>query len=172
MLLLFRFLFTIFKARFRSRIGPLDESVVRFTALPHDCDLNFHLNAGRFGSFMDIARVELIGRMHILRRLLMRGWRPIVGGILVRYRRSILPFERFTIRSRVIGWNEKWFYIEHIVENNRGETAAVAHARTLLRSKDRNIAPRELIELMGLEGMQSPVLPEFVHLWTRAEDAR
>jgi len=52
-LLIFRFLLTMMKARFRSRIGPLDESVVRFTALPHDCDLNFHLNAGRYVSFME-----------------------------------------------------------------------------------------------------------------------
>ncbi len=73
MLLLVRFLFTMFKSRFRSRIGPLEESTVRFTALPHDCDLNFHLNAGRFVSFMDIGRIELIGRMRFMGTMLKRG---------------------------------------------------------------------------------------------------
>ena len=128
MLLLFRFVFTLLRSRFRSRIGPLDESVVRFTALPHDCDLNFHLNAGRYVSFMDISRVELIGRMRLLGKMLRRGWRPVIGGAVVRYRRSVQPFERFDIRSRVVGWDEKWIYVEHILEVARHLLRGRPHA--------------------------------------------
>src|SRR5690348_15472216 len=98
MILLFRFLWTILKARFRSRIGPLDPSTVHFTVLPHDCDLNIHLNAGRFLSFMDISRVELLARMRVLRPVLKRGWRPVVGGAVIRYRKSVEPFERFSVQ--------------------------------------------------------------------------
>lgn len=172
MTLLFRFLFTVLKGRFRSRIGPLDSSVVRFTVLPHDCDLNIHLNAGRFLSFMDIGRIELLMRMRIFRRVIQRGWRPVVGGAVIRFRRSIEPFERFTVQSRVLGWDEKWFYIEHNVNRHDGSLAATAYARTLLRKKDGTVHPRELIELMGLPSLESPPLPSFVEDWRRAEDAR
>src|SRR5688572_28766031 len=110
MLLLFRFLITSLRSVFRARIGALDESVVRFTALPHDCDLNFHLNAGRFLSFMDVARMDLLGRTRLLGKLLRRRWRPLMGGATVRYRRSVLPLQRFDVRSRVLGWDAKWFY--------------------------------------------------------------
>src|SRR5690242_4773450 len=169
MILLFRFLWTIFKARFRSRIGPLDPSVVRFTVLPHDCDLNIHLNAGRFLSFMDIARIELIARMRALRPAIKRGWRPVVGGASIRYRRSVQPFERFTIQSRTVGWDEKWFYIEHILNRADGSMAAHAYARVTLRSKEGTVPPRDFIALMGIEGIQSPTLPAFVDEWRRAE---
>ena len=172
MILLFRFLLTVFKARFRSKIGPLDSSVIRFTVLPHDCDLNIHLNAGRFLSFMDIARIELLARMRIFRSVLKRGWRPVVGGAVIRYRRSVQPFERFTIESRTLGWDEKWFYIEHILNRADGSMAATAHTRVLLRKKDGTVPPRELIELMGLDGIESPVLPAFVQQWRDAEDQR
>jgi len=172
MILFFRCIFTLFRSGFRSKIGPLDPSTVRFTVLPHDCDLNMHLNAGRFISFMDIARVELLGRMRVLRKALKRGWRPIVGGGVVRYRRSVLPFEKFSIHSRVVGWDDKWFYIEHIVENAKGEVAAVGHFRTLLRKKGGNVAPHELVDLVGLPGIESPALPQFVIDWRDAEDAR
>lgn len=171
MLLLFRFLLTIFRSRFRSRIGPLDESVTRFTALPTDCDLNFHLNAGRFVSFMDIARVELIGRLRILRKMLKRGWRPVMGGCVVRYRRSVLPFERFEIRTRVIGWDEKWFYIEHVVEKN-GTFCAIGHMRTVILGKSGTVPPRDVIALMNIGELASPPLPEFVANWRDAEDRR
>lgn len=173
MVLLFRFLWTIFKARFRSRIGPLDSSVVRFTVLPHDCDLNFHLNAGRFLSFMDIARIELIARMRVFRKVIQRGWRPVVGGAVIRYRRSVQPFERFTVQSRTVGWDEKWFYVEHILNRADGSMAATAYTRVLLRKKDGTVPPRDFMELMGLDAnLQSPPLPPFVDDWRRAEDAR
>ncbi|HYC59533.1 MAG TPA: thioesterase family protein [Thermoanaerobaculia bacterium] len=172
MLLLIRFIATMIKARFRSRIGPLDESVVRFTALPHDCDLNFHLNAGRFVSFMDIARLELIGRTRLIGPMLRRGWRPVMGGAVVRFRREVKPFERFDIRSRVIGWDEKWIYVEHVVEKN-GTFCAIGHMRTVIRAKDRNgnVPPSEVLAVLK-QDIASPDLPEFVARWRDAEDAR
>jgi acyl-CoA thioesterase FadM len=151
MLLLFRFLLIMFASIFRPRIEPLGESVVTFTALPHDCDLNIHLNAGRYLSFMDIARVDLIGRTGLLRRLLKKGWRPIMGGCEVLYRREIKPFERFRIRSRVTGWDEKWFYLEHIVEKGEDTFCASAKVRTLIRGKGVNIPPQDVLALVGYE---------------------
>jgi acyl-CoA thioesterase FadM len=170
MLLIFRFLFTLFKSRFRSRIGPLEESVTRFTALPHDCDLNFHLNAGRYVSFMDVARIELIGRVRFLGTMLRRGWRPIAGGAVLRFRRSVLPFQRFDIRTRVVGWDEKWIYVEHIVEVN-GEFCAIGYMRTVIRSKNGTIPPSEVLAAMNMT-LASPPLPEFVAKWRAAEDER
>ncbi len=151
--------------------SPLDASVVRFTVLPQDCDLNLHLNAGRFVSFMDVARIELVGRLGLLARLLKRGWRPIMGGCVVRYRKSILPFERFDVRSRVIGWDDKWFYVEHVVEK-KGEFCAIGHMRTLIRGANGTIPPHEVLALLELENMESPALPEFVLEWRELEDRR
>jgi acyl-CoA thioesterase FadM len=172
MLLLARFLIVIFATAFRRRIGPLEASTVRFTVLPNDCDLNFHLNAGRFVSFMDIARVELIGRVGVLRRVLKKGWRPVVGGLVIRYRRSVLPFERFSVTSRVLGWDEKWFYIEHVLNRHDGSLAAIGHSRTLFRTKTGPVPPRELLALLHLEDAPPPALPDFVVQWRDAEDAR
>lgn len=158
-------------SRFRRRIGPLDEATLRFTVLPNDCDLNVHLNAGRFISFMDVARVELLGRMRMFRAILNRGWRPINGGMIIRYRRSLLPFERFDVRSRVIGWDEKWIYFEHVVERN-GEVCATANARGLFRHGKRSVPPTEAAALLGISDPNSPALPEHVERWRAAEDAR
>ncbi len=160
MLLLFRFLVTILSSGFRRRVAPLESATVYFRAWPHDCDLNFHLNAGRYVSFMDIARVELIARMRILRRALKRGWRPVVGGATVTYRRSVMPFERFSVTSRVAAWDEKWFYIEHLVHKQDGTLAATGVMRTLLRGPDGNVPPRELLALLGMEDVPSPEVPK------------
>jgi len=158
MLLLFRFLLVTLRSIFRSRIEPLGESVVSFTVLPHDCDLNIHLNAGRYLSFMDIARMDLITRTGLMRRMVKKGWRPIMGGCTVLYRREIKPFERFRVRSRVVGWDEKWFYLEHVVEKGADTFCAKATVRTLVRGKGGNITPREVLALVGAGDLQSPEL--------------
>ena len=159
-------------ARFRRRIDPLGEARVRFTVLPHDCDLNFHLNAGRYVSFMDVARMDLIGRVRLLGPLLRRGWRPVMGGCIIRFRRSVMPFERFSIRSRLVGWDEKWFYIEHIVENKDDAFCAAGHVRTLIRGKSGNVAPSDVFALLDIKDTTSPPLPDFVANWRELEENR
>lgn len=171
MLLLVRFVLLMLSGRFRPRLGPLESSVVRCTVLPNDCDLNLHLNAGRFVSFMDIARIELLVRMRVLSRLVMRGWRPVMGGCTIRFRRSILPFERFDIRTRVLGWDDKWFYLEHVVER-QGNHCATGIARVLMRRRGGNVAPSEFLELLHARELASPPLPAFVTAWIDAENAR
>lgn len=171
MLLLFRFVFTILTSRLRRRIPPLGEATVRFTVLPQDCDLNLHLNAGRFLSFMDVARVELLARMRALSKLLRKGWRPVMGGCVMRYRRSVMPFERFDVRSRVIGWDDKWFYLEHIVEKD-GVFCAAGHIRMLIRGREGNIPTRDVLALVSNEPLAQPPLPDFVAKWRELEDAR
>lgn len=170
MLLLFRFLLAMIVGHFRPRIGVLDWSVARFTALPHDCDLNFHLNAGRYISFMDVARMELLARSRVMAALLQKSWRPVMGGIVVRYRRSILPFRRFQVRSRLAAWDDKWFYLEHIVEKD-GLLCAHAFARSLVRGPDGNIPPADVIALTG-EVPPVPAMPEFLVRWLEAEESR
>ena len=171
MLLLVRFLLCIGGSFFRRRIGVTDASVVRFTVLPQDCDLNVHLNSGRFISFSDVARVELLGRMRLIAPILRRGWRPVLGGIVVRYRRSIGPLQRFTITSRLVAWDAKWFYVEHVIESG-GKLCAIAHARTAFRSREATLTTRDLLGLAKMEDLESPPLPELVARWIAAEDAR
>jgi acyl-CoA thioesterase FadM len=156
MLLFFRFALILLQGLFRRRIGPLDAALVRFTALPHDCDLNFHLNGGRYLSFMDISRVEMLARMGAFRRLIRRGWRPIMGGCTIRFRRSVLPFERFSVESRILAWDEKWFYVEQLVRRHDGSVSATGTARMIVKGRDGTIPMSDVLELFGLGGMASP----------------
>lgn len=181
MLLFFRFLIATILGALRPRIDVLGTAVTRFTALPTDCDLNFHLNAGRFISFMDVARMDFLTRTRLIGPLLRQRWRPLMGGIVVRYRRSILPLRRFEIRSRIVGWDEKWFYVEHMVVKKGlkkkgirdGALCAHAYVRTLVQKRaGGNATPREVLALAGREEVPSPPLPEFVVAWRDAEDRR
>ncbi|HEX9986108.1 MAG TPA: thioesterase family protein [Thermoanaerobaculia bacterium] len=172
MVLVFRFLFSLVRALFRARVGVHDESVLKFVCMPTDCDLNLHMNAGRYVSFMDLGRVEFIGRSGALLGLARRKWRPIAGGSMLSYRRSVLPFERFTLRSRILCWDEKWFYFEHVIENARGEFCASGVMRALLRGPGASIPTRDVLAVIGIEDQPSPPMPPFVAKWIEAEALR
>lgn len=164
MVLFLRLFTAIITGLFKRRIHPLDQAVLRMRAWPNDLDLNFHVNSGRYISFMDIGRVDLLTRMKILRKVLKLGWRPMVGNTMIAYRKSVLPFEKFTVRSRIVCWDEKWFYFEHIVEKAGGQTAAIANVRGLLRGREGNIPPSSLVLLAGHD-MASPAMPEQIARW-------
>jgi acyl-CoA thioesterase FadM len=169
MILLLRLLTTLVTGQFKRRIDPLGWARLVMRVWPNDCDLNFHMNSGRYVSFFDLGRIDLLIRMKIFRQVLKLGWRPLVGGAIMRYRRSLLPFERFQLRSRVLGWDEKWFYFEHRIERMNGEYCAIAYVRGLLRGPDGNVPPSELVALAGRAGLPSPPLPPTIAQWTEAE---
>ena len=159
MVLLLRFIKAVALSRLQRRIGPLDQASITMRAWPNDIDLNMHVTGSRYLGFMDVGRIALLARMRLLRATWKRGWRPIQGAASITFRKSILPFEKFIVRSRVVCWDEKWFYFEHIVEKTSGEVAAVANVRGLFRGPDGNVPPGAFAELAG-QHIDSPSMPE------------
>ena len=168
MVVFFRLFWAIIRARFKPKIDVLDESAVTMRVWPNDLDLNVHMNSGRYVSMMDIGRVEILARMRLLRKAFALGWRPIAGATTIRYRRSLLPFERFTVRTRILCWDEKWFYFRHVIER-RGEVAAVAYVRGLIRGREGNVAPAQLLALAGKADLPSPPVPDDLARWLAVE---
>ena len=103
MLLLIRFLRVAIMGFLSRTQDILGESVLTFRVMPNDIDLNFHLNDGRYLSFTGLGRAHLLARTGVLRKALRRKWAPVVAGAMIRYRREIRPFAKFTLRSRIRG---------------------------------------------------------------------
>ena len=172
MVVLLRLIKALLTSRLRPRIEPLGSSVLRMRVWPNDLDLNMHANSGRYLSFMDLGRVDLLVRMRIFRKVVRLGWRPINGGTMISYRKSLMPWERFTVRTRIVCWDEKWLYFEHVIEKSSGEVAAIANARGLLRGRDGNVKPEALLAIAGAAGMASPPMPAHIEKWREAESLR
>ena len=168
MIVLLRLVWALIRSQFKRKLDLLDESAVTMRVWPNDLDLNVHMNSGRYLSMMDIGRVEILGRTRLLRKVFGRGWRPIAAAATIRYRRSLLPFQRFTVRSRVVCWDDKWLYFRHAIET-RGELCAIGYVRGLLRGKEGNVAPAQILELAGKGGTPSPPMPDEIAQWASAE---
>lgn len=158
--LLFRFLWYTVRSLFRSRIGLLEVSRIPLRILPNDLDLNFHMNNGRYLSIMDLGRMDWLGRCGLMKPAWGRRWFPVVGSVTIRFSRPLNSFQSYVLTTRVLCWDEKWFYMEQRFELP-GKTAAVAVIKGLFRGPGGNVTPAEVLRAMGSD-LVSPPIPESV----------
>ena len=161
--LFFRVLLLVLKNLFRRRIDVQGESVITLRVWPTDMDLNFHLNDGRYVSLTGLGRIDLLSRTGLLRKAMQRRWYPVVGATMIRYRREIKAFEKFSMHSRIVGWDDKWCYFEHRFEKG-GTVAALAYARGVMRTREGSVPSSDVLALIGIT-TPSPPLPEAVQHW-------
>ena len=115
-----RILMAIVRALLRSRTTPLDESVLRLRVWPHEADWAYVHQAIYF-LYMELGRWDLAIRSGLVRWMLRQRCAGIIGAQVIRYRRSLRRFQAFEVRTRVVGWDEKWFYFEQRLESNDQE---------------------------------------------------
>jgi acyl-CoA thioesterase FadM len=166
--LVLRLFYVALAALGRPRLQPLDLSVVTFRVLPNDLDVNFHMNNGRYLTLMDLGRLDLLLRLGIVRELRRRRWNPMVASLTIRYRRSLAPMRKYELRTRLLGWDERWLFLEQRFTRG-GELMAVAVVKALFVGPTGRVPPRELIEVTGLV-IESPPIPEAVRRWEAAEE--
>lgn len=92
-------------------LGLLDQCPTTFIVNPMDMDLNFHMNNGRYLSVMDLARTDLMIKSKTFLPLFSKGYYPVVVSQSIRFRRSLNFLDRFEVRSKMEGWNDRDFYV-------------------------------------------------------------
>jgi acyl-CoA thioesterase FadM len=146
-----------------TQLGILDEDRLRMRVWPNDIDFNLHLNNARYLSMMDYGRIHLLARTRILNRIISSRWIPLVGAVWMTYRRSLPLFARFSLVSRMVCWDERWFYIEQTFTGSEG-LAAVGWVKGLLRSPEGNVEPQKVLDAVS-PGAVSPPMPESITTW-------
>jgi acyl-CoA thioesterase FadM len=165
--LLIRLFTIVIQSFIRKKLHPLSESVVHLRVWPNDLDLNMHLNNGRFLTIMDLGRLDLLLRAELLTHLVAHRWQPLVGAVNIRYRQSLPPFAKFKLKTKIVAWDEKWFYIEQRFER-KNRLIATAHVKALFRSPKGNVRPEEVFGLLKMN-IDPPTIPASVQKWIDTE---
>lgn len=145
------------------RMGVLDEDVLEMRVWPTDIDINLHMNNARYLSVMDYARTHLLARTRVLEHILRSRWQPLVGAAWVTYRRPLPLFTTYTLTSRVVCWDERWFYIEQVFTSRVG-LAAAGWIKGALRTRSGVVDPQSVIDGVA-PGLVSPPMPEMIVEW-------
>lgn len=144
--------------------------VTQVTCMPWDIDVFMEMNNGRVLTLLDLGRFLLFHRMGVTGEMKKRGWYGTIAGTAIRYRRRITLFQRLEMRTRVIGWDDRFTYVEQSLW--RGDDCC-AHAvlRTALTTGKGIVPPTEFARAIDIPE-ESPVLPLWVQRWSEAEKDR
>ena len=167
---LIRFAKEMIKFRNAPKLGPLDSHISTHMCWPWDLDPWIELNNGRTLTLYDLGRLPLAVRTGLVTVLREKGWGLTVAGNTTRYRRRIRAFDRFTMVSRMIGWDHRFFYIEQSMWR-KGECANQMLLRMACTGPNGIVVPEEVLAAFGTD-LASPELPDWVAAWIAADGLR
>lgn len=161
----FRMLRIFLISKSAKNISILDESRITFRVWPLDCDINFHMNNGRYLTLMDLGRTYFMAQLNMLWKLPKKKWFPVVGAVEIMYYLSLNPFQKFEIVSRVLTWDDKWIFLEQRFEV-KGKVFAVARLRALFIGAEGRISTVEVIRLI-MDSIPEPPVHEVTSFWPK-----
>lgn len=158
----------IFARALTTRLDPaLRSSTIAMRVWPNDLDTNAHMNNGRYLTLMDLGRFDLMTQCGLVRVVLKQRWFPVAGGVMIRFERPLHLFEKITLKSSIISWDEQWLYFNHDIFSGQ-QRAARAFARCLFRTRGRSIPTTELMRHVRYEG-KAPSSHESILRWIEAD---
>ncbi|KAI7809959.1 hypothetical protein IRJ41_020200, partial [Triplophysa rosa] len=137
------------------------EQTVSGWVLLRDVDL-CHMNNARYLRECDFARFSLYTRNGVFKAIRALGANMVVGATTIRYRRPLCVGEAFELRSRIVTWDDKSFYVEQrFVSSKDGMVSAVMYCKqNVLRS-----SPDKILQHLCKRKVEVPEFPEDLQHW-------
>jgi acyl-CoA thioesterase FadM len=154
-------------ARHKPPIRLGDTIEMRLRVWPNDIDIIGHMNNGRYMTIIDLALVEYFTRCGILKVLVRKRWRPMLGGSMISFRRGLKPFHRYTLRFTIMCWDERWNYVRFDFLRD-GKAMAVGHAKGAFVGAAGIVDTAETHAAFGIDEA-SPAIPASIAAWIEAD---
>ncbi|XP_064405566.1 protein THEM6-like [Halichondria panicea] len=132
--------------------------------LPSDIDMWWHMNNSKYLREMDFGRIKFFSDKDVRTILSRLKGRLALSAISIRYRRSLLLWQRFTIETKILCWKNDGFYLEQrFVGDSDKFIYAIALVKMVVRGEGVNMDV--VMENIVGESFLSPPLPPEVKCW-------
>ncbi|XP_057713550.1 protein THEM6-like [Corythoichthys intestinalis] len=137
------------------------ELVMTGRVAPRDIDM-CHMNNARYLRECDFARFSLYIRNGMFKALRALKASMVVGATTIRFRRPLYIGEAYELRSRVVTWDDKAFFLEQrFVSSKDGLVCAIMYCKqTVLRS-----SPDSIMQYLCKRKVECPEFPEDLQHW-------
>jgi hypothetical protein len=106
-------------------------------------------------------------RTGFIKVALRKGWRPMLGGSIISYRRALKPFAVYTLRFSMICWDARWNYMAFEFLQD-GRTMAHGHSKGAIVGSNGIVSSADACDAMGLDPA-SPEFPASIFAWIETE---
>lgn len=158
-----RFIYVLIKSLASSRRGLMDDFELNFIALPFiDTDFS-RLFTQTYALYMGLARWNFVFNSEFKMVAVKKAWVPVTTAETTTYRKSVKALDRVRLVTRLLHWNDRRFYMEHIfyVKN---EVYAHTYVEGLVRGPGGHLKPGEVFKALGVM-RESPTLPAKLQGW-------
>ena len=147
----------------------LEISRIPFKVQLRDIDVLMHMNNGTYLTMQDLGRFDLMLRTKAQSRLDKHGFSAVVARQTISYRKSLNLGDRYLLETRLLGSDERNFYLEQ-----RFTKDGQIHARSYVlgRFVDKNgaVSMDRVAEVLPEVTQLHDLIPDWVRAW--ADDAR
>lgn len=165
-----KLLFTLYKARKHPAITLDESSTLQLRAGLTDIDIFFELNHARYITYMELARWDHSCRIGFVTLMKKKRWAVAIGGVSIRYRRRIPFMRKFTLTTRLLCHDQRWFYfLQETHSRNRICSSALVKAG--VTSREGLVPATDVLKVMGMQDW-NPAMPDWVDAWIKAEGLR
>lgn len=165
-----RFAKVLWQARRRPALPITGESRITLRCWPIDIDMFGEMNNGRVSTLYDLGRFDLAQRCGLIDVLRRRKWALAVAGSSLRFRRRVHAFQTVEIRSRLLGFEDRWAYIAQSMWRD-GTACSSILLRTAVTGPDGAVPSPDVLAELGHPG-ESPALPDWARAWIEADRFR
>jgi acyl-CoA thioesterase FadM len=158
--LIFRLIFVLMSgALSKTRTSIMNVHSLSFRVLPNDLDTNLHMNNGRYLTIMDLGRTDALLRSGLIKTVISQKWMPVIAAVSMIYRRSLAPFEKYHLETHLIGWDERWIYMEQTFIRQNGDIAARGYVKATFLKKGERVPSADIAAAANYTGA-SPELSD------------
>lgn len=148
-----RYTATIVKATLQVKKGNTlsfdDVSEITLRCRLTDIDNFLEMNNGRVLTLYDMGRTDFAVRSGLGMQLLKQRWGLVVAGSTVQYRKRIRAFQKVTMKTQIVGVDERWIYIEQSMWV-KGKPCSSALLRTGVTEGGKVIEPKRVMVALGI----------------------
>lgn len=119
-----------------------------------EMDFNFHKSNSTYFMDLDIARTDLM--LHLFRKFYkdykgeVRAYSPL-GSVGCIFKREIPGYTRYNIKSRVIGWTDKWIFVLSRFETLDGKLYTVGLSKYVFKTGRKTVPVEEVFDFCGFK---------------------
>lgn len=156
-----RFLLTLSSAFFQKKMKWDEEVVQDFRVWFTEADMGI-MNNARYFNFTELSIMRHFVGMGLFTKAVKLKWQPIASTQVIRYKKSLRRFDKFTLRSNLIYWDDKYIF-KHYTFEKTGKLMASAIVKSCFLSPTGIVTIKEVTNILGLENVpEAPSMPQAV----------
>jgi Thioesterase-like superfamily len=130
-----------------------------------ETDFNLHKSNSTYFIDLDMSRTNLL--MHVFKDFFLKykdaevpdaGWPYCpVGSVASVFRKELSPYELYNVKSRVLGWDQKWLFVVSRFEKSdkKSTLCAVCLTKYVFKMKRKTVPPATVIKFCNLSSQEA-----------------